>query len=262
MSRPPSSYGMRARLGLIVPPTNTVNEAEWSLMLGPPTAVSVHVTRMALHTDVASEVGRAALHSDLEKAVRDLAAATPDVIAYGCTAGSLVSPLDGLTELMRGFVGIPCVATAAALVNAARALGLRRVVVATPYGDVLNRHESDYLESHGLEVSNIQGLGIGAGGPHEYVRIARLSEAEVMAHCVATWRDDADGMIVSCTDLPTLRLLPKLEELFGKPVISSNLATLWHALLRAGIPQSELAGRGAGLLDLRQGPLRLQHAPR
>ena len=256
-SRPPSSYGLRARLGLIVPPTNTVNEAEWSLMLGPPTAVSFHVTRMALHPDTSSEAGRTALHADLAQAVRDLAAATPDVIAYGCTAGSMVSPLDGLTDLMQGFAGIPCVATAAALVYAARALDMQKVAVATPYGDVLNRHEADYLAMHGLEVVNIQGLGIGTGGAHEYVRIARLSEAEVMAHCVATWRAEADGMIVSCTDLPTLRLLPRLEALFGKPVISSNLATLWHALRLAGIPQALLSQGSAGLLDLRQGPLML-----
>ena len=40
-------YGWRAKIGLIVPLTNTVNEAEWARMA--PEGVSIHVTRMTLH---------------------------------------------------------------------------------------------------------------------------------------------------------------------------------------------------------------------
>ena len=45
-----ATYGWRARIGLIVPPTNTANEAEWSLML--PDGVTLHTTRMPLHLHV------------------------------------------------------------------------------------------------------------------------------------------------------------------------------------------------------------------
>ena len=221
----------RVTLGLIAPPTNTVNEVEWNEMLRGVEGVGLQVTRMALHTDVSSAEGRSALYADLAQAVRDLAAYKPDVIAYGCTAGSMVSPLDSLTDLMRTFGGVACAATASSLVYAARALGLRRVVVATPYHEALTTHELHYLASHGLEVLHIAGLGIGGGGPHEYVRIARLAPEAIRAHCLATWREGADGMIVSCTALPTLRRLPQLEAAFGRPVVSSNLATLWRSWL-------------------------------
>ena len=40
----------RARLGLIVPPTNTVNETEWRAML--PAGVSFHTHRMRLHPEM------------------------------------------------------------------------------------------------------------------------------------------------------------------------------------------------------------------
>ena len=55
-----SDYAVRARLGLIVPPTNTVNETEWRAML--PAGVSFHTHRMRLHPDVSSEAGLAGLH--------------------------------------------------------------------------------------------------------------------------------------------------------------------------------------------------------
>jgi len=41
--------------------------------------------------------------------------------------------------------------------------------------------------------------------------------------------------VISCTGLPTSEVVPMLEEELGKPVISSNLAILWHALQIGGI---------------------------
>jgi len=235
-------YGQRARLGLIVPPTNTVNEAEWARMI--PEGVTVHGMRMPLHSDTSSVAGRQALYEDVRHAAGELAKAGPDVIVYACTAGSMVSPLSMLTDFIQRETGIPAVATAPALVHAAHALGLRRVALATPYHDALNRHEIEFLAEHGIEVLGVRGLGIGAGGPHEYVRIARMPKPEVLAHCLAADLPGAEGMIVSCTDFATLEAIPVLEARLGKPVISSNLATLWLTLRTAGVAD-RIAGFGS-----------------
>jgi maleate cis-trans isomerase len=216
-----------SKLGLIVPTTNTVNEAEWKRMAPP--GVSFPLVRMVLHTD------QHALYTDLEKAIAELAPQQPDVVAYACTAGSLVLPLDKLTGFMEQKAGTPCVATGPALVHACRALGMQKVALATPYHDALNRHEADFLAECGIEVVSMRGLGIGAGGAHEYVRIAKVPKEDVYAHCRAADVPAADGMIVSCTDFQALEALPRLESELGKPVISSNLATFWAALGAAGI---------------------------
>ena len=96
-------YGRRAKIGLIVPTTNTVNEAEWARLA--PEGVSIHVTRMVLHTGGGGDA--AALERDLAAAIATLTPASVDVIAYGCTAGSMVSPLDKLTNRMRELGGVP-----------------------------------------------------------------------------------------------------------------------------------------------------------
>ncbi len=236
------NYGERARLALIVPPTNTVNEAEWGRLL--PAGVTLHVTRMPLHADTTSEAGRAALYADIRQASGLLAQAGPDVIAYGCTAGSMVSPLDALTGFIERETGVPAVATAPALVLAARALGVSRVALATPYGDRLNEHEVHFLADEGIDTVSVRGLGIGAGGAHEYVQIARIPLNDVLAHCRAADHPEAQALIVSCTDLATLDLLPRLERELGKPVISSNLATFWAAIRAAGLPD-RLPGMGS-----------------
>jgi len=226
-------YGWRAKLGIIVPPTNTVNEAEWARML--PEGVTLHAMRMALHADTTTDVGRRTLYEDIRRAAGELAKARVDVITYACTAGSMVQPLDALTDYMQEVTGTPAVATAPALVHAARAFGLQRVAVATPYHDALNAHEIHFLADCGIETVSMRGLGIGAGGPHEYIEIARTPRERVYQHCRAADVPDADGMIVSCTDFATMEIVPRLEAELGKPVISSNLATLWRTLRIAGI---------------------------
>ena len=237
----PTVYGSRAKLGVIVPPTNTANEAEWNRMA--PAGVSIHSARMPLHMDTESEAGRRALHADLQRHAADLAQASVDVIAYGCTAGSMVVPAASLADFMQAETGRPCVTTAQSLIEALRALGARRVAVATPYHETLNRHEAHFLAGHGFEVVAIEGLGYGANGPAEYRNIARVPTAEVLALARRVARPEADALLISCTDLATLDAIEPLERETGKPVVSSNQATFWLALRRAGV-KDRLAGFG------------------
>ena len=224
-----------ASIGMIVPVTNTVNEAEWKRMAPD---LRFPLVRMALHPH-----GDPKLFDDLRACMNELQQSQPDVIAYACTAGSMVQPLDSLASFMTKASGKPAVATAPALVHACRALGLKRIVLATPYHDALNEHEKHFLEENGIEVLAMKGLGIGAGGAHEYVRIAKVAPDEVLAHCRSVWVAGADGMVVSCTDFRTQDILPRLEAELGKPVVSSNLATLWMALRTAGV-QARIKGFG------------------
>jgi maleate cis-trans isomerase len=224
-----------ANIGMIVPVTNTVNEAEWKRMAP---QMRFPLVRMALHAH-----GDPSLYDDLRKCISELQAAKPDVIAYACTAGSMVQPLDSLGQFIEKAAGIKGVATAPALVHACRAFGLKRVSLATPYHDTLNEHEKHFLAENGIEVVSMKGLGIGAGGAHEYVKIARIPPEEVYAHCRSVDVKEAQGMVVSCTDLRTQEILPRLEAELGRPVISSNLATLWMALRRAGNTE-RLKGHG------------------
>lgn len=240
-------YGWRAKIGIIVPPTNTVNEGEWARLL--PEGVTMHAMRMALHADTSTPEGKRVLHEDIKRAAGEVAKAGVDVVVYACTAGSMVTPLDALTDYMTEVTGgIPAVATAPSLVHAARALGMKKVALATPYHDALNDHEVHFLHECGIETVSVKGLGIGAGGPHEYPRIARTPKERVREHCLSADVPEADGMIISCTDFATLELLPELEARIGKPVVSSNLATFWRTLRTAGIAD-RITGRGR-LLEL------------
>jgi maleate isomerase/arylmalonate decarboxylase len=236
-----STYGWRAKLGLIVPTTNTVNEAEWNMAA--PDGISIHGARIVLHTDVSSEAGKAASQEDLRAAVNSLAPAGLNAIAYGCTAGSLMTPRHELGQFMTDICGLPCVTTGAAIVDALVALDVASISVATPYDKNLNDHEADFLASQGIKVRAIEGLGFGANGPQEYALMHKVAKKAVLelAHRV----DDpgADGLLISCTDLPTFGIIEELEQTLGKPVVTSSQATLWATLNAAGL-EPALPGLG------------------
>ena len=228
-----STYSQRAKLGLIVPPTNTVNEAEWSRMM--PEGVTFHTHRMPLHADTTSDAGRQALHDDLDHVFSMLRQSRVDAIAYACTAGSMINPVNALPDALAARNGVKAVTTSAAIVAALQALGARRLSVATPYPDRLNEHETHFLEDNGFVVERLIGLGIGANGPHEYIHIAETPIEKVAAHCRAAFVPGSDALLVTCTDFPTLPLIAQLEDEFGVPVVTSNQATFWAMLRTAGI---------------------------
>lgn len=236
----PTVYGTRAKLGVIVPPTNTANEAEWQQLL--PAGVTLHSARMPLHTDTTSDTGQTALYSDIEHYSAQLALADVDIIAYSCTAGSLVNPVTALAEHVTRHTGIAAVTTAQAIVQALQVMKIKKLAIATPYHDALNAHEQDFFEEIGFEVVAIKGLGYGENGAEEFRNIARIDTQAVLRLVSAVDRPDADAILISCTDLATLSIIDTLESAYGKPVISSNSATLWASLRAAGIDDSIAPG--------------------
>ena len=243
----PTVYGARAKLGVIVPPTNTTNEAEWNRMA--PAGVTIHATRMKLHTDIRSTAGKRGLLADVKHHALDLAQAGVSVIAYGCTAGSLTVPATELSDYMERETGFRCVTTAQALVEALRRLGAKRVAVATPYHDALNRHEAEFLHAHGFQVVAMRGMGYGGGGVAEYRNIARIPASEVHAFAAAVMTPSADALLISCTDLATLDVIGRLESEIDRPVVSSNQATFWLALRKSGV-FDQVAGAGRLLAEV------------
>lgn len=226
-------YGSRARLGLIIPSSTTI-EPEYTAAL--PTDVSVHVSRMHLEDTATAETLREMLNS-IDRCGSLLATADIDVIGFACTVGSLPDGPETATEIehrLTALTDVPAVATAAAVDRTLSTLEVTSVAVATPYIEELNNLERSFLEACGYEVTAIDGLGLesdlamGAQTP---------STAYWQAQAVDT--DDADCVFISCTNYRTFEIIDNLEAELGKPVVTSNQATLWNMLERADIAHDQ-----------------------
>lgn len=222
-------YGWRGRIGLVVPSSNTTMEAEfWRYV---PYGVSVHVTRVALKRVTVEELR--VMAEKAEEAAELLATAGVDVIVYGCTTGSLLEGVEwekSLVKRMESRAGMPVITTARAVVEALRTLSAKDIVVVTPYIDELNEREKRFLEEAGFRVIRIVGMGI-----VDNREIGSVPPGKVYRMAKKVFVPEADALFISCTNLQTLPIIDTLEQDLGKPVVSSNSATLWAALRRIGI---------------------------
>jgi maleate cis-trans isomerase len=235
-----SPYGYRGKIGLIVPSTNTVNEPEFNLMA--PRGVSIHGARMLL-LGKATEESYHQMGADTERAAKELATAEVDVIAWGCTSGSVILPHATLEKRMEEASGIPAVTTTGSVLAALSAVGAKRIALGTPYVDFVNEAEVKYIEDAGFEVVAWYGLrlgdtqeerrGIGRVPPESLFRLVRYID-----------RPEADTIFLSCTNMATVEMIADLEEEVGKPVVTSNQATFWRSLRTIGLPD-RLEGFGS-----------------
>jgi arylmalonate decarboxylase len=235
--------GWRAKIGVIVPPQNTVNEAEFNRLA--PEGVSFHVTRSPLHKHPEQDDYRIML-ADVMRAMSDLVACRVKVAAYACTAGSMSCPSERLIGTMERFGSVKAVTTAEAILAALAALGVRRIAMATPYTDETNEEEKAFLERRGAEVVAMAGLGLDKT-LETMQRTCRVPPAEVYAHAKSVDRPEAEAVLLCCTDLNTLDVIAPLEAALNKPVLSSCTATFWASLRAAGLPD-KVPGYGRLLL--------------
>jgi len=192
-----------------------------------PINVSTHIARIRLRKVVADEL--LAMETEIRSEASKLADANVDVIGFGCTTGSLVAGHkydERIVERIEKATQKPAVATAGAVVEALKYLKLSRIAVATPYTEELNRLERTFMEQNGFSISKMAGLGI-----TDNLKIAETEPQVLLKLVKRVDSDRAEGIFISCTNLPTITLIATLEKTLRKPVVSSNTATLW-AMLR------------------------------
>lgn len=239
-----STYGWRGKIGLIVPSTNTVNEPEFWRMA--PDGVSIHTARVLLKGK-ATEESYFKMADALSDAAEQLATAEVDVVAYGCTSGSIICPLPQLLDQMGSRTNTPATAAAGAVTTALRALKAKRVAVATPYVGFVNESERRFLVECGFEVTALLGLELGET-QEERRGIGRVPPEQVYRMARAVDSDDADAIFISCTNLATIEVIAQIESDLGKPVVTSNQACFWACLRLMGLP-ARVAGYGRLLED-------------
>lgn len=218
-------YGWRGRIGLLTPDINTVSEVEFNRYR--PSGVTVHVARLPL-TDPIDVDAMVRMNEDVDRATDAVAKTSPDVIAYGVTAGSFFRGCGYDTELedqIESQTDIPSVTTAAAVRRAFNRLDITSVVVVTPYLNELNKRLVDFLDAYGYRVVEIQGEEFQSGE-----RFGTSTPESVYRHVREIDSSEADGVFISGMEYHGTPVIQELETDLGKPVVTAHQATLWNAL--------------------------------
>lgn len=235
-----SPYSWKASIGLIVPSGNTSLEPEFMQMA--PDGVAIHTSRVH-QSGPQGKASYQRMSDDVETAAGLLSTAAIDVAVFGCTVCTYYVPAEEIRRTIARVLGCETVFPAEAAVAALRTLGVERVAVAGPRSEELTTREAQAVQAEGLDVVGVACLGIGTaqGGPGA---IGRVPPEATYRLARAADRPAAQAVFLSCTQMPSLAMIERLEALLGKPVVTSNQASLWRSLRVLGVTEP-IEGFGA-----------------
>ena len=153
-----------------------------------------------------------------------------DCVVYGCTSGTIAAGYDSIekkVKLAKPDAKVTTPSTAA--VKALKKLKIKKIAVFTPYIKDLNNDVIEFFKKENFSITSNSyfdiknDIDIGKVDPDYLFEI--LSQMDLK---------EADALFVSCTALPVLQLIDKLEKKLNKPVLSSNQALIWDTLENIG----------------------------
>ena len=106
---------------------------------------------------------------------------------------------------------------------------IKKVAIFTPYSKPLNDEVIDYFESENFKVSSNAYFGI-----TNDLDIGKVDEDYLYETLSNMDLGDADALFISCTALPALSIISKLETKLKKVVLSSNQVLIWDTLQSIG----------------------------
>ena len=233
----------RARIGAVVPFSNTNLEPDMA-MLCPP-GVSVHFARAGGYDlDAIPDEHQMRHYSDapFEEVVDSLLGCRPDIVLYGCTSATLAREPEFGADFRRrieAHAAVPAVTAASAVIEALRDLGVERFAFSSPYVSSLNDLAVSFIETFGFRCVGRADAGTLLGNDE----VAALTPEDVTALAGEADCTGAEVIVLSCTDMRAAEAVPAIEARRDKPVVTSNQAMMHAALKRLGISPDECALR-------------------
>lgn len=225
------------RIGQIVPSSNTTMETEIPAMLMArqtirPERFTFHSSRMRMRKVTKEEL--AGMDAESDRCATELSDAQVDVLGYACLVAIMAmghgyhrtseQRLRGRTQ--ENGADIPVITSAGALIEGLNVIGARKVVMVAPYMKPLTQLVLEYIQAEGIEVIDHRALEIADNlsvGRHDPSRLPDIISKMNYA--------DADAIVLSaCVQMPSLAVIPQVEAMTAKPVITAAVATTYGML--------------------------------
>ncbi|GAB2747836.1 maleate cis-trans isomerase family protein [Sinomonas soli] len=226
-----------ARLGMIVPSSNTCLEPMSYRILGGREDVTLHSARIPV-TRIALDAGsdRQFDVEGMRAAAELLATADVDVIAWNGTSGSWLG-LEHDRQIaaeITAATGIPATTSTLAYFDAFAQFGVRTIGLLTPYTADVNEQVIARYSAEGVRTAGHRALGLS-----DNESFARVAPEELVPGSLELAADRPDALVYLCTNLYGAPVAAEIEERTGVPVLDSVAVTLWRCLQLAGAPLLE-----------------------
>lgn len=208
------------KIGLLIPNTNLTVEYELQFLYENKclkiNKVCFYTTKLETKTkykeDKEKYLNELAKNSLLK--IKELNYLDVDYTAFFCTTSAVLSKDQDILNN-----------PAEALVEASMYCGINKCLLITPYSNKLGCNIKEYLENERIVVDTVINLDLINTKDYFDFGIEKLEDL-----IFENYKSEYENIIISCTNLPTLHLISKLEKKLNTKIISSNSSLLWKIL--------------------------------
>tara|TARA_B110000438_G_C15658680_1_gene582871 strand:+ start:203 stop:949 length:747 start_codon:yes stop_codon:yes gene_type:complete len=153
-----------------------------------------------------------------------------DCVVYGCTSGTIAAghaSIEKKIRLAKPEAEVTTPSTAA--IKALKKFNINNISIFTPYSKKLNDEVVEYFKNENFNITSNSYFDIQSD-----FDIGKIDQEYLYDVLSNIDLKGADALFVSCTALPVLAIIDKLEKKLNKIVLSSNQALIWDTLEKIG----------------------------
>ena len=153
-----------------------------------------------------------------------------DCIVYGCTSGTIAAGFNSIeSKIKKAKPEAKVSAPSESSIKALKKLNINKIAVFTPYPKKLNDEVIEFFKDQKFSISSNSYFDISSD-----VDIGKIDPDYLYEVLSKMELNDAEALFISCTALPALSIIDKLEKKIGKFVLSSNQTLIWDTLEKIG----------------------------
>jgi maleate isomerase len=188
--------------------------------------IDLYVNRIHCYNPLTNET-LAKMAEDITEVTNDILPDQKiDCVAYGCTSGTVAAgykTIKSKVNLAKPEAKVTTPITSA--IKALNKLGINNISIFTPYTKSINDSVVGYFKDQNIAVNSLTYFDIDSD-----LDIGKVDENYLFEVLSKIDLKDSDALFVSCTALPVLSIIDKLEKKINKIVLSSNQTLIWDSL--------------------------------
>lgn len=210
------------RIGVLIPETNLVVEDEiyklYENNVISTNDVIFHILRTPFNTRYSKDYNKflKEITINQKEIIKNLKIENLDYLSSFCTSAA---------EMMKDYQSNMCFNSADSLVEAGKFLEINKCLLITPYNEFIGLGIEELLERNDIKIvkkKHINLLHSFDYVAYGYKKLANLIFKEYSNEC--------ENIIISCTNLPTMHFINKIEKKLNTKIVSSNSSMFWKII--------------------------------
>ncbi len=180
------------------------------------------------------------MYDQLESVTKDILPNEKiNTIAYGCTSGTIAIGKEKIKEKIQiAKSGCYITTPITSAIKAINKMKIKKIAIFTPYPDSVNKSVFEYFSKEKIEVLSFSSFNLDSD-----LEIGKVDPNYLLEVLTKMETSSAEGLFVSCTALPVLKILDQVETKIKKTVLSSNQTLIWDSIRSVGY-NSPVSGYG------------------